>query len=259
VQLTSVHHPQLREIRKAANSGRPMPDGTIVAEGPHLLEEARRSSWTVEQIFHTNAAAERFPELLREGEVLATQVAERAFASIASTETTQGILALVRPRSWTWADITSGPRALVVVLDGIQDPGNVGTILRSAEAFGAAGAILAEGSARVSNGKLLRAAAGSLFRVPFLEGVTRREIRSGLKTAGLKMYALAGRGKLMLADCDFRYPCALVAGNEGAGVSEDFVREAEPVRIPTAGVESLNAAVACSIALFEAARRRGTG
>ncbi len=234
-----------------------MPDGTIVAEGPHLLEEARRSSWTVEQIFHTSSAAERFSGLLDGDEGLITQVAERTFAAIASTETTQGVLALVRPRLWTWADITAGKQALAVVLDGIQDPGNVGTIIRSAEAFGASGAVLSEGCARVSNGKVLRAAAGSLFRLPFLEGVARREIRSGLKTAGLRVYALAGKGKLPLANCDFGRACALVAGNEGAGVSEDFLGAAEPVRIPTARVESLNAAVACSIALFEAARQRG--
>ncbi len=175
VRLTSTHNPRLQEIRRAALSGRPTADGLIVAEGPHLLEEVLRSSWKVEEIFCTAEAPVRFSGLFARTPVPVTELSPRAFESIATTEATQGVLALLRPREWSFEELIAG-KALTVILDTIQDPGNAGTIARSAEAFGATGIILTEGCARVSNGKVLRAAAGSLFRIPYLEGVTRSEI-----------------------------------------------------------------------------------
>ncbi len=253
--LTSVQNQRIQEIRKAAHAGRPTPDGLIVAEGPHLLEEARGSRWKVENIFCTAAAEARFSRLLGEADAPVTELTPRVFASLSTTESTQGILLLLRPRTWTWKEVTCG-RALTVVLDGIQDPGNVGTIVRSAEAFGASGVVLSEGCAKISNGKVLRGAAGSLFCLPVLEGVSRGEIGAQLNAAKLRVYALAADGAIGLADAGLRQPMALVVGSEGAGLSPELLALAETLKIPTARVESLNAAVACSVALFEAARQR---
>ncbi len=255
VRLTSTHNPRLQEIRRAALSGRPTPDGLIVAEGPHLLEEVLRSSWKVEEVFCTAEAPVRFSGLFARRPAPAIELSARAFQSITTTEATQGVVALLRPREWSFADVI-GSNALTVILDAIQDPGNVGTIIRSAEAFGATGIILAEGCARVSNGKVLRAAAGSLFRMPYLEAVTRSQIAELLKGAGVTVYALAEEGRAPLTTCDLRGPCALLIGNEGAGLSGELLTLGESIRIPSVRVESLNAAVACSIALFEAARQR---
>lgn len=255
--LTSLQNPRLQEIRKAAKAGRPTPDGLIVAEGPHLLEEVLRSSWGVREIYGTGEALERCSrQITRAAEAEVLEVSPRAFASIASTEATQGLLTLLRPREWTWQEVTVEP-SLVVVLDAIQDPGNVGTIVRSCEAFGASGVVLTEGCARVSNGKALRAAAGSLFRLPLLEALPRAEILRHLDVRPLRLYALCATAQMRLEEADLRSPCALVVGNEGAGISREFLAVSEGLRIPTARVESLNAAVACSIPLFEAARQRG--
>ena len=253
LQLTSTHNSQLQILRKAVRSGQPTPDGLIVAEGPHLLEEAQRGSWEIERIFHTAEAGQKFSTII--GRYPAIEVSGRAFDSVSETKNTQGVVSLLRPRAWNWEEILVS-QALVVVVDGIQDPGNVGTIMRSAEAFGASGILLAPGSAHVLNGKLLRAAAGSLFRLPFLEFESREEVLTRLQGAPLRLLALAGNGDTSVLDAELRDACALVVGSEGSGISPEFSAVSETLRIPTSRVESLNAAVACSIALFEAARQR---
>ncbi len=211
----------------------------------------------MEEIFCTAEAPIRFSDLIARTPAPMIELAARAFESLATTESTQGILALLRRREWSFEELIAG-RALTVILDAIQDPGNAGTIARSAEAFGATGIILTQGCARVSNGKVLRAAAGSLFRIPYLEAVTRSKVVELVECAGLPVYALAGESKRSLTSCDLRGNCALLIGNEGAGLSEELLTLGEMVRIPTVTVESLNAGVACSIALFEAARQRNS-
>ncbi|MFL6351577.1 MAG: TrmH family RNA methyltransferase [Bryobacteraceae bacterium] len=255
MQLTSTKNPVLQAIRRAASAGRPTEDDLIVAEGPHLLEEALRGEWQVQQVFATERARARFSELLLRVEVEIVEVSERAFASTAPTETTQEILALLRPRTWCWKELLA-PGALVVALDGVQDPGNAGTIVRSAEAFGATGLVFLQGCVRVANGKLLRAAAGSLFRVPFVEAIAVNEFVRQARRDDLLLYALVKDASSTLHDADLQSRCALAVGSEGSGISRELLMAAQPVSIPTAKVESLNAAVAGSIALFEAYRRR---
>ncbi len=255
MQLTSTKNPVLQSIRRAASAGRPTEAGLVVIEGPHLLEEALRSEWRIEQVFLTAQAQERHSQLLRSVHAEITEVSERAFAATASTETPQELLALLRPRSWVWKDLF-GPSALVVALDGIQDPGNAGTIVRSAEAFGATGVVFLRGCARVANGKLLRASAGSIFRVPFLESITAADLIQQARLQSVPLYALTMRAPAALEDIDLAPRCVLVAGSEGAGVSGELLGAAQAISIPTTKVESLNAAIACSIALFEAQRQR---
>ncbi len=122
-------------------------------------------------MFTTPAARDRHAELLSRVDAELIEVSSRAFASLASTETTQEVLALLQPRRWSWEDLTPAT-ALVLVLDGVQDPGNAGAIVRSAEAFGATGVVFLEKCARVANAKFLRATAGSIFRLPYLESLT---------------------------------------------------------------------------------------
>lgn len=232
-----------------------MEDGLIVAEGPHLLQEALRSSWSVAKILTTPIGTQRYQELLRASRAEVVQVSSRAFASAASTETTQEIIALLRPRAWRFRDLLQNP-ALLVGLDAVQDPGNAGTAVRSAEAFGATGIVLLQGCVRPANGKFLRAAAGSLFRVPFLEGISAAEFIQQAAENRINIYALSATAEVRITEADFKGPCCLVTGNEGSGVSEGVLAQAQPLCIPTMEVESLNAAVACSLALFEAYRQR---
>jgi TrmH family RNA methyltransferase len=253
--LTSPKNPLLQSIRRAATSGRPTPEGLIVAEGPHLIEEALRGVWRIQQVFSTPGARDRHAGLLSRLDAEIVEVSARAFESLSATETTQELLALLRPKAWTWDDLL-GPGALVIVLDAIQDPGNVGTIVRSAEAFGATGVVLLRGCAHVANGKLLRATAGSIFRLPFLEAAHVSDVLRQARSAGLSLYALNQLSETDLTNTDLRPPLALIVGSEGHGLSPELAGRVQQVSIPTTKVESLNAAIACSIALFEARRQR---
>jgi RNA methyltransferase, TrmH family len=255
MHLTSPKNPILESIRRAAAAGRPMEDGSLVIEGPHLVAEALRGDCTLRRIVTTAHGRERYAKLLEQLNAETIEVSARAFRATASTETAQEILALVGWRPASWRKV-AGPQALVVVLDGVQDPGNAGTIVRSAEAFGASGVVFLEGSVRVANGKFLRATAGSIFRLPLLEAVKRAEFLEQARSFGLALYALTARGGTPLHAADLRVPSALVVGGEGNGVSSELVAAASALSVPARNVESLNAAVACSIALFEAARQR---
>lgn len=254
MKLTSTKNPLLQGIRRAATQGRPTEDGLIVAEGPHLLEEALRGEWRIEQVFATPGALERHADLLRRTNTEIVEVSARAFQSMTGTETTQELLVLLRPRVWKWDDLIAGT-ALLILLDTVQDPGNAGTIVRSAEAFGATGVILLK-SVRVANGKFLRATAGSIFRVPFVEAWDASEFVARSQRHHLRLYALAAAGGTTLVQADFRLSFALAVGSEAHGISSELAHHMQPISIPTANVESLNAAIACSIALFEAQKQR---
>jgi RNA methyltransferase, TrmH family len=257
MQLTSSRNPLLKKLRRAALAGRPTSEGLIVAEGPHLLQEALHGKWHIERVFFTLAARDRYAHLLAGIQREAVLVSERALTSMSSTETNQQVVALLRPCEWSWNDLVDG-QTLLVIMDGIQDPGNAGAIVRSAEAFGATGVVLLNGCVRVANGKFLRATAGSVFRIPFLETVSAGQLIGQAQLYSLKVYALAANGTCSLPDTDLRCGCALVVGSEGAGVSRELLSRAITVSIPTSKVESLNAAIAASIALFEARRQRST-
>jgi TrmH family RNA methyltransferase len=143
-------------------------------------------------------------------------------------------------------------------MDGVQDPGNAGTIVRAAEAFGASGVLFLKGTVSPWNPKTLRASAGSLFRVPFVTGIEPPEAVSAIRLHSLRTFAampFTGSEKLVHA-ADLTGNCAIVVGSEGRGVSPELRAVAEGLAIPTAGVESLNAAVAASILLYEARRQR---
>lgn len=242
--LTSQHNPLLKRIRRAAARGSRTEDGFALAEGPHLLQEALRSGVEIEAVIASESAAVAgHPRLVR--------VPDRVFRGLASTETSQGVLALVRPPVWTMADILRGRAPLAVVLDRLQDPGNAGAILRAAEAFGATGAIFLKGTVDPYNPKCIRASAGSLFRVPLVCGVAEDELPE------LPLYAADSRAATRIDQAALTGGCALIVGNEGAGISPTLARRATGVRIPTRGVESLNAALAAGICLYEAQRQRG--
>jgi RNA methyltransferase, TrmH family len=180
--------------------------------------------------------------------------------SALATETPQPVAALVEQPEWSWTHVLGahgGGTALVVVLAGIQDPGNLGTIARSAEAFGATGIVSLSGTVSVWNPKAVRASAGSVFRVPLL-AASERICMERLREAGVRILATTVRAAQPADFVDMAGPVALVVGNEGNGVAEDLVAKADAkVTIPCPGpVESLNAAMAATVLLYEAARQR---
>lgn len=256
--LTSPRNPLVKEVRKAILRGGLTADGLCVAEGFHLIEEAVRSDCEISSVFTLESARVAVEERLKYvRRIRAIELPDELFHSISSTETSQGVVALVRPPSWTLDQLFQG-QSLVVVLDGVQDPGNSGTIVRSSEAFGATGIVFLKGSVSPYNPKCLRASAGSVFRVPLVTGLEEGLLLAALDERGIETYALAPDGTRDISQCHFERRCALIVGSEGRGVSAGLRSMAIGVRIPTVAVESLNAAMAAGIALYEASRRRAT-
>ena len=256
--VTSPANALLRDIRRAVSRGELTADGLWVAEGFHLLEEALRSDRPAPVVLASEsvqATVERHVSGL--AGVRTVVLPDKLFASIAATETSQGVIALVRPPEWRIEQIFRG-HSMVVVLDGLQDPGNAGAIVRAVEAFGGTGVMFLKGSASPFHPKTLRASAGSLFRVPFIQGIDGALAATALRQHRLDIYAaMPHTGSEVLAeDADFTRRCALVIGNEGRGVSGELHSIAQDVAIPTLGVESLNAAVAASVLLYETRRQR---
>jgi TrmH family RNA methyltransferase len=239
--LISDKNPLLKEVRRLAAGGAPGEDRLVLAEGPNLLDEALRSGIEIHAVILADSAA-GIPGL---GATRVVRVLDALFNRVASTESPQGVLALVRLPEWTAEDVLRGT-PLVVVLDGVQDPGNAGAILRTAEAFAATGAVFLKGTVNPSNPKCLRASAGSIFRVPIVTEIP----------AGITLYAADPRARLSVADAQLAAPCAIVIGGEGSGVRPEVAARATGVKIPTIAVESLNAAVAAGILLYEACRQR---
>jgi TrmH family RNA methyltransferase len=254
--IASAANPLIKDVRRAIGRGGLTAQGWCVAETVHLLQEALRSRCRVRQVLAAESAREQLPPL--DGIRLAI-LPDTLLQKISGTETSQGVIALIEPPEWKLEQLFAAP-PLVVVLDGLQDPGNAGAIVRAAEAFGASGAIFLKGTASPFNPKTLRASAGSLFRVPFLYGMDPVLAHAAFEEHGTTLYAAvparAGADVRALADADLTHACALIIGNEGRGVSAEWRRLAEGVSIPTVAVESLNAAMAAGILLYEARRQR---
>ena len=248
--VTSAQNALLKEIRRAGARGALTRQGWCLAEGPRLVSEAERSGRAVHRVVGTRTALQDYRDRLP-----CVELSKSLFRTLALTENPQGVLALVEPPVHQEADLFAPP-PLLLILDGVQDPGNAGTLARAAEAFGATGAVFLTGTVSPWNPKTLRASAGSLFRLPLRMGLGAGEALEILHRRGVTVRATLPEGGRAPADLDWRGPVALVIGSEGKGVSEPFRASAEAVHIPTRAVESLNAAVAGAILLYEAARQR---
>ncbi len=254
--LTSPRNPLLKEVRKAILRGTTTEQGFAVAESFHLLEEALRSDCEIGAVFaaeSVRSAVEAHVRGLKKLQV--TVLSDDLFQSISATESSQGVVALVRAPRWTVEQVFRG-QSLTVILDGIQDPGNAGAILRAAEAFGASGVAFLKGTVSPYNPKCLRASAGSVFRVPLAPAMDPHLLLAAIEQRKLDLFALMPNGTLELSETNFKRKCAIIIGSEGRGVSERLRAKAMDVRIPTAGVESLNAALAAGIALYVARKQR---
>jgi TrmH family RNA methyltransferase len=244
VDSLSDKNPLVKQIRRAVSRGSLTEDGYAVAEGAHLLEEALAANCEIGAVIVAESARVNHPD--------AHVVSDRTFREFASTETPQGVITLVRPPISTVEQMTRRD-ALVVVLDGVQDPGNAGAIVRAAEAFGASGVVFLKGTVNPYNPKCIRGSAGSVFRVPLIASVEADEI---LRLTEVTWYAAMPRAQKLASDAEMVSPCGMIIGSEGHGVSPALAARAVGLRIPTCGVESLNAAVAAGILLYEARRQR---
>ncbi len=264
-RLRRVHSGQnarVKQLRRAFGEAAPNTEGEVAVEGMHLVEEAIRSGLRLSTVFFSESAKERVHKLLPQlsAHTEALLLPEEVFASAVPSETPQGVAALARVKSFALDEVFAPTPALLVVAAGLQDPGNLGTIARSAEAFGVTGLLLAERTVSPWNWKALRASAGSIFRLPTVKVELANALRE-LKSRGVRVLATSSHKGTPITDVDLRGPVAFIVGSEGAGVPKDVLAQAdEVVAIPQSPrVESLNAGIAASISLYEAARQRGTG
>src|ERR1700722_12052916 len=253
--LLSEKNPLLKQVRRAVQKGALTDDGFAIAEGFHLLEEALKSPAEIGTVIGSQSLKGAIQSHVKGLKLRVVVVRDADFPSLASTETPQGVISLVRPPAWTLDQLLRG-RALVAVLDGIQDPGNAGAILRAAEAFGATGAAFLKGSVSPYNPKCMRASAGSVFRLPIAAALDESLLLAALEKKRSVLYAAMPRADLLVSAANFKNSCAIVIGSEGRGVSQQLAEHAIALRIPTTGVESLNAAVAAGILFYEARRQR---
>jgi RNA methyltransferase, TrmH family len=256
--ISSRANARVKQLRAAFQGHARLSGGMVAIEGDHLLEEALRSGMVLKTVFVSERR--ELPKIVPRG-VEVMWLTEEVFGSVVETQSPQGIAALMVPPVSVLDDVlgASGAASLILIAVGLQDPGNLGTLVRSAEAFGATGLLTTPGTVSAWNQKALRASVGSIFRVPVV-GVTASEVEE-LKRRGVKLIAGVGSddfGVVAAAEMDLRAGCAVMIGNEGSGLAVEWLEMSDVrVTIPCPGdVESLNAAVAGSLLLYEASRQR---
>jgi TrmH family RNA methyltransferase len=267
----------VKDLRRAFTQASPAEDGSVAIEGVKLVEEAIRSGLRLRAVFfsesarpgangrqHSDTLIQRANRLLPQlGHATETiLLPDDIFHSAVATETPQGVAALVYPLAATLEDLFSpttplSVQPLILGCAGVQDPGNLGTILRSAEAFGASGVLCTEGTVSSANPKVARASAGSVFRLPCIK-LSTTEALEALAAHGIRLAVTSSHKGRPVHEIDLTLPTAIFIGSEGHGVPRALLDRAdEAILIPhSPKVESLNAAIAASILLYEAQRQR---
>ena len=259
-RIEGRHNSHLRELRQAFSRAERTSSGACAVEGVHILEEAIRSGLRLEAVFFSESAENRADRLLPQiaANVATWLVPNQLFSRAVPSESPQGVAALVRLRESSVEDVIQGSkRGLVIAVAGIQDPGNFGTILRSAEAFGAGGVLAGENTVNLLNWKVVRASAGSIFRLPVAR-VRLAEAIPMLRAQGIELWATSAHKGTPVYEQDWSRPAAIFIGSEGAGLGREVLSEMDGmIRIlHSPRVESLNAGIAASIVLYEASKQR---
>jgi RNA methyltransferase, TrmH family len=276
--LTSRDNKWLKEFRQALRGGEPTHTGAVGVEGLRLVEEALTSNCRIEAVLFSEKGERLQAKLAallarRDPAVPILRTTDRLFEGLADTEHPQGVAALVSPRKFDISEVFSTSEKanvpLILVLAGVQDPGNVGTILRTAAAFGATAAVATatsqNGTASPFAPKALRASAGAALHLPTVTGLSLPILLTQLKLNNIATVASCVEEEFAGAvppwQINWREPVALLIGNEGAGLPEDVAKAADArVHIPIAArIESLNAAAAAAVVLYEAFRQRSGG
>jgi RNA methyltransferase, TrmH family len=259
LMLTSLQNPLVKQIRKLHAAKYRRQEGLFLLEGTHLIEEAAFAEWPINVLCFTaawQAKASALLETLQTQGIRCEQVSPEVLLSMATTINPDGVVAVARSHSKS--SPTLSIQSLGLVLETLQDPGNVGTILRTAAAAGAEGIWLDSESVDLESPKVLRASAGAWFRVPTAHSPDLPTQVRECQTQGFQVVATTPKANLDYWEVDYTQPTLVLVGNEGAGLSDALMNAATlQVSIPlSAGVESLNAAIATAVILYEAKRQR---
>lgn len=262
--ITSTTNQKVKRIIQLnKKSSQRKKEDVFVAEGVKMFleapEEWLEEIYVSEQFLGGHGTEEALQKLERCGY---ETVSEEVFAKMSDTQTPQGILCVIRQFHYTLADMMEGKSSpFFLVLENLQDPGNLGTIMRTGEGAGISGVIMSRETVDIYNPKTIRATMGSIYRVPFVYTDDLRDMLGQMKEKGVNIYAAHLKGKKYYDECDYSSPTAFLIGNEGNGLTDETAALADTyIKIPMEGkLESLNAAVAAALLMYEGARwRRGT-
>ncbi|MBE3588385.1 MAG: RNA methyltransferase [Thermoanaerobacteraceae bacterium] len=260
MEIKSHGNNLIKYVRRLSRRRQRDKEGRFLLEGVRLVQEALSSGWPVEMLLYTGGVEERIAALLeraRQKGIRTVTVAEKLLGEITDTVTPQGVLAVVKKPAYILEELFLNAPTLLVLVEGVADPGNLGTIIRSADAAGAGGVVLLPGTVDLYNPKTIRSTMGSLFHLPVVPA-GEAELLSFLHSSGIQVVAGVPRGGIPLWAVDLTRPTALLVGGEAAGISTPWRdRAAHLAVIPMPGrAESLNVAAAASIMLYEAVRQR---
>lgn len=248
--ITSVQNEQIKRLKKLHQRKGRTQTGTFIIEGEHLIEEAHAANWDIQTVVLREEI--EAPQYIPNAHVI--RVSEHVFASIAQTNSPQGILAVVAMKKDTFR-----PRSLTLMIDAVQDPGNIGTMIRTADAAGFDAVIVGKGSVDIYNDKVVRATQGSIFHIDVIQMDIAVAIE-WLRANETKVIATALKGAVDSTKMAVQENMALIVGNEGAGVDQSFIDASDQiVKIPIYGqAESLNVSIAASILMYDMKRKIAT-
>lgn len=261
LKITSLSNPHVKEA-VAISQKRSTRPNTILIEGERLIRMADSAGALISEVFFTSSfgSRERGVSLLNKleaGAVRSFEVSEKIISRLSDTDTPQGIVAVVSYKPPCLRDLSINTTALIVVLDSLQDPGNVGTIIRTADALGADAVVCLPGTCDTLSPKVIRASAGSIFNVPVVSAGTE-ELIAWLRDRGIGLAVTSPSADIPVFDSDLTSPVAFIFGNEAMGVGEALKESADLlISIPLFGkAESLNVATSAAVCLYEALRQR---
>lgn len=255
--ISSRHNPEVKELLKLSQGKYRRRQGLFIAEGVRLVEDGLAAGWNpVKLIISPPLLGSRALELVSAWDYPCMELTPELMALAGDTETSQGIIAVFRrPPS----DLSGIGGNLVLIMDGLRDPGNAGSLLRTCSAAGAGGVIALSGSVDLSSPKVVRASMGGVFRLPWVSDVEPGQVIDWANTSGLRLVRLEPRGGVPFHHYDYGKKLALVVGNEAEGIRPELVSAcSDALTIPMpGGQESLNAAMAATLVIYQALIFRG--
>lgn len=264
--ITSTSNQKIKQIVQWQTKARARrQDGIFLAEGLKMYEEA--PAGLIREVYLTDALLQRLIRRREESDIYIEEklkqtgyelVSEEVFARISDTQSPQGILTVMHQQTYEPEQLLDTENPLLVLLEDLQDPGNLGTILRTGEGAGITGVIMSRNTVDIYNPKTIRSTMGSIYRVPFFYADSMEEIIGMLQKKGIRVYAAHLQGQAYYSSFSFTGGTAFLIGNEGNGLRRETADLADSyLKIPMEGqVESLNAAIAASLLVYEAHRQR---
>ncbi|WP_251206275.1 TrmH family RNA methyltransferase [Acetatifactor aquisgranensis] len=259
--ISSHSNPKVKQVAQwQTNSGKRREEGVFLAEGFKMCEEAPERD--VREIYITQEALEKAgtqPALREKLERIGYEtVSSEVFRKMSDTRTPQGILCVVKRQETDLERLLAAENPLLIVLEDLQDPGNLGTIVRTGEGAGVTGIVMSTRTVDIYNPKTIRATMGSIYRVPFVCAENLCGAVERMREKGIRVYAAHLAGENYYDNLNFRQGTAFLIGNEGNGLSRELTERADSLlKIPMEGsVESLNAAVSAALMMYEARRQR---